>query len=337
MRYWRFDQHPEEMISSDTLSLQEGPKPQLGRGEVLLRNLYVSMDATNRLWLGKRKELYIEPLSLGDTMKGFTLSVVEESDNPAFAPGQIVTWLGEWADYSVSNGLDLIPFSAPAEVPLADAFGVLNIAGPTAYYGLLEIGQPRPGETVVVTAASGAVGSLTGQIAKLAGCRVVGTAGSDEKCRRLIEEFGFDAAINYKQPDFADKLAAACPNGIDIQFENVGGDILDHCLTLMNNGGRVVICGLIAMYNSEQNVPGPYMFHNTIMKRLKIEGFVILDHMQDFPKMQYHLAQWMSQGKLNYRLEVIEGLEHAVDALNSLYTGSNDGKVMIKVGPEPAR
>ena len=134
-----------------------------------------------------------------------------------------------------------------------------------------------------------------------------------------------------------DKLEAACPNGIDIQFENVGGDILDHCLTLMNNGDRVVICGLISMYNSEQNVPGPYMFHNTIMKRLKIEGFVILDHMQDFPKMQYHLAQWMSQGKLNYRLEVIEGLEHAVDALNSLYTGSNDGKVMIKVGPEPAR
>ena len=334
-RYWRFDTRPESLVNAQTFSLQERAVATPEEGELLVRNLLISMDATNRLWLGEREELYMEPIALGDCMKAFSLCQVVESRSRLYQPGQLVTALGEWADYSILDATQVQPFAAPDGLALDMAFGIMAIAGPTAYHGLLNVGQPRPGETVVVTAASGAVGCLAGQIAKLSGCRVVGTAGSDAKCQWLTDTLGFDAAVNYKLDDFEAQLAQACPNGIDVQFENVGGAVLDSCLKLMNNNGRVVICGLISMYNSAENVPGPYMFHNSIMKRLKIEGFVILDHAADFPRMQSYLAQWLRDGQLKFRLNCQQGLEKAPEALRSLYTGDNDGKVMVQIA-EPA-
>ncbi len=331
-RYWRFDKRPESQIQAETFSLQERQTPKPGEGQLLVKNRIISMAATNRLWLGEREELYMEPVHLGDSMKGFSLCQVVESGSKLFQAGQLLTALSEWSDYSLLEAHEVQPFTTPDFLNLNEAFGVLAIAGPTTYHGMLNIGQPRPGETVVITAASGAVGSLAGQIAKMAGCRVVGTAGSAEKCRILIEEYGFDVAVNYRDSNFEQQLAAACPDGIDVQFENVGGEVLDSCLKLMNIGGRVVICGLISMYNSEQNVPGPTMFHNSIMKRLKIEGFVILDHAADFPRMHQHLLRWISEDKLKFRLNCHKGLESAPNALCSLYSGENNGKVMVQLG-----
>ncbi len=330
-RYWRFDNRPEANITADTFSLQQRGINAPEEGQLLVRNLIVSMDATNRLWLGEREELYMEPIHLGDSMRGFAVCQVVASGSRLYQPGQLVSALSEWADYSILEAHLVQPFAVPDGFDLPMAFGVMSIAGPTAYYGMLNIGQPRPGETVVVTAASGAVGSLAGQIAKMNGCRVVGTAGSDEKCQWLTETLKFDAAVNYKDSDFESQLATACPQGIDVQFENVGGAVLDSCLKLMNNGGRVVICGLISMYNSNSNAPGPYMFHNTIMKRLKMEGFVILDHASEFPRMQQYLGNWIREGKLKFRLNCRDGLEQAPDALCSLYTGENNGKVMVQI------
>ncbi|CAA0079841.1 Putative NADP-dependent oxidoreductase YfmJ [Zhongshania aliphaticivorans] len=330
-QYWRFDIRPEKNINNETFSLQTRSHLHPEEGQIKVKNRIISMDATNRLWLGEREELYMEPVALGDSMKGFGLCEVVESKSKLFQKGQLVTALTEWAEYSILDAHTVNPFIVPDGMPLDLAFGAMSIAGPTAYHGLLNIAHPKPGETVVVTAASGAVGSLAGQIAKLNGCRVVGTAGSDDKCQYLTDELGFDAAINYREADFDKALAEACPQGIDIQFENVGGSILDSCLTLMNNGGRVVICGLISMYNSSQNVPGPYMFHNSIMKRLKIEGFVILDHAADFPNMQQYLARWLQDGSLKFKLHCHNGIEHASTALQSLYTGENNGKVLVKI------
>ena len=330
-QYWRFDTRPEVNIGDDTFSLQERTLSSLEEGQIRVKNIILSMDATNRLWLGEREELYMDPVKLGDSMKGFGLCEIVESRSRGLKEGQLVTALTEWAEYSTLEASAVQPFAAPTGMPLDLAFGVMSIAGPTAYHGLLNIAHPKPGETVVVTAASGAVGSIAGQIAKLSGCRVVGTAGSDEKCRYLVEELGFDAAINYRNANYELALNEACPSGIDIQFENVGGSILDACLKLMNNGGRVVICGLISMYNSAENVPGPYMFHNSIMKRLKIEGFVILDHAAEFPLMQQYLARWLQDGSVKFKLDCHDGLKHASTALQSLYTGENNGKVLVKI------
>lgn len=328
---WRFVDRPETTINEQTFRLDQQLVSALEEGQLLVRNLLISMDATNRLWLSEREELYMEPIKLGDSMKGFGLCQVVESSSRRFQPGDLITSLTEWSDYSVLDATTAQPFSCPPELELATAFGVLSIAGPTAYHGLFNIGQPKPGETVVITAASGAVGALAGQMAKLAGCRVIGTAGTDEKCAWLINELGFDAALNYKNNDFETELAKACPDGIDVQFENVGGDILDHCLRRMNNNGRVVICGLISMYNSSENSPGPTMFHNTIMKRLKIEGFVILDHVAEMPRICSQLVRWLLDGKLKFKLNLSEGLDQAPAALQKIYTGMNDGKVLVKI------
>lgn len=330
-RYWRFENRPTDMIAADTFGWHSRALGAPGEGQLLVQNLVLSMDATNRLWLGEREELYMEPVHLGDSMKGFGLCRVIDSRSQHFQEGQLVSALTEWSDYSVLDASAVQPFAPPEGVGLEEAFGVLSIAGPSAYHGLLNIGRPRPGETVVVTAASGAVGTLAGQIAKLNGCRVVGTAGSDEKCDWLVREAGFDAAVNYRRDDVAAALERACPYGIDVQFENVGGDILDQCLRLMNVGGRVVICGLISMYNSEENMPGPRMFHNTIMKRLRIEGFVILDHAAKMPRIHAQLARWLQAGVLNFRLNRFAGLERAPEALTTLYTSANDGKVLVRV------
>jgi NADPH-dependent curcumin reductase CurA len=331
--HWYFNKRPKDVIEDDTLVLREDPIPALKDGEILIRTLYMSLDATNRVWMSDW-DTYMAPLPLGSRMLGFILGEVAESRNAAFPQGSLVTGLGTWSDWIVTDGEGYAPFPRPEGVALSDAFGILAVAGPTAYVGIHEIGKPKPGDTVVVTAAAGAVGALAGQIAKLHGCRVVGVAGSDDKCKWLTDELGFDAAINYRKENLLEALRREAPNGIDVQFENVGGDQLDAALTLMNNGGRVVICGLISTYNSSDPVPGPYMFRNVIMKRLTIQGFVILDYAAHFPEYHAKLVEWMRSGDLKYRIHIEDGIGNAVAALRLLYTGGNNGKLMVRIGKE---
>ena len=208
---------------------------------------------------------------------------------------------------------------------------VLGATGMTAYFGLLDIGQPKAGETVVVSAAAGAVGSLVGQIAKIKGCRVVGIAGSDEKCAWITKDLGFDAAINYKKENVLESLKRHCPKGIDVYFENVGGEILDAVLTLINVGGRIPLCGLISTYNATDPVPGPYMFRNILMKRVRVQGFIITDYLPRFPEGVAQMGQWLGEGKLKYKVDIVKGLENAASAVNKLFTGENQGKLLVEV------
>lgn len=334
-RRWYFNRRPAKDIEADTLVLREQALPAPGDGQLLLRTIYLSMDATNRLWLGDW-DLYMEPVRPGEAMKGFALCEVIESHNAAFPAGSLVAGLVPWSDYSLSDGSGLSLVPRIAGLKLAEAFGVLAIAGPTALVGLMEIGRPKAGDTVVVTAAAGAVGMLVGQIARIHGCRTIGIAGGPDKCRLLTGSFGYDHAIDYKRDDVVARLRELAPEGVDVHFENVGGDMLDAGLTVMKNFGAVVICGLISTYNSAagDRIPGPYMFRNLIMRRLRVEGFVILDYLDRYPQYQAQLAGWMLEGRLNYRLDITEGLENAVDALKMLYTGANDGKVLVRIGPE---
>ncbi len=334
-RRWYFNRKPAGDIEADTLQLREEALAPLSEGEFLFRSIYLSMDATNRLWLGDW-DMYMDPIKPGQPMLGFQLGEVVESRHPDFPQGVLVAGLAPWSEYAVSDGSG---FSVMPRIPglkLAEAFGVLAIAGPTALVGLMEIGRPKPGDTVVVTAAAGAVGMLVGQIAKIHGCTTIGIAGGAEKCGWLTEDFGYDHAIDYKRENVIERLRQLAPDGVDVHFENVGGEMLDAGLTVMKNFGSVVICGLISTYNhsADDQIPGPYMFRNLIMRRLRVEGFVILDYFDRYPSYQQQLAGWMLEERLKFRLDVTPGIENAVDALKMLYTGVNKGKVLVQMGEE---
>lgn len=329
-RRWYFNERPTEMIEDQTLVLREEPVPALEDGQFLFRTLYLSLDATNRVWLSDW-DIYMEPVHIGEPMRGFVFGEIVESKNPEFPVGAHAAGLHSWSDYIVTDGTGFSVFPPLHGIDLAEAFAVLSVAGPTAYVGLHDIGNLKKGDTVVVSGAAGAVGAMVGQIAKNEGCTVIGIAGSDDKCAMLTDRLGFDAAINYKTEDVTERLGALCPEGIDLCFENVGGDILDASLTHMKDFGHVVICGLISSYNSKEPVPGPYMFRNLIMRRLTVRGFVILDHEDRFPDAMAALAGWLAEGKLTMPLHLVDGLEAAPKALNLLYTGGNTGKLMVKV------
>ncbi len=335
-RRWYFNRKPSRDIEADTLQLREDVLPEPKDGEFLLRSIYLSMDATNRLWLGDW-DLYMDPIREGEPMQGFTLAEVVASRHPGFPEGILVAGLAPWSEFAISDGSG---FSIVPRIPglkLADSFGVLAVAGPTALVGLMEIGQPKPGDTVVVTAAAGAVGMLVGQIARIHGCTTIGIAGGAEKCGWLTKDFGYDHAIDYKNENVVERLRQLAPAGVDVHFENVGGEMLDAGLTVMKNFGSVVICGLISTYNStaSDRIPGPYMFRNLIMRRLRVQGFVILDYADRYPQYQQQLASWMLDGRLKYRLDVTPGIEKAMDALKMLYTGANKGKVLVQIGADP--
>jgi hypothetical protein len=264
-------------------------------------------------------------------MRGGAIGIVEQSRNAAFKEGMKVSGLLGWQDYAVSNGTGLTPLPDDPSIPLTAYFGLFGHICLTAYYGLLDVGRPKPGETLVVSAAAGAVGSLVGQIGKIKGCRVVGIAGSDDKCAWIKEELGFDAAINYKTERVLESLKKHCPRGIDIYFDNVGGKILDAALALINLRARVVLCGLISQYNATEPVPGPYNFANILIKRARVEGFIVLDYMDRAMEAFAELRKWLAEGKIKYRVEVIDGLEQAPEALNKLFDGSHSGKLIVKI------
>jgi NADPH-dependent curcumin reductase len=327
---------PVGLSTADNFRLVEETVAPLKDGEVLIKTIYLSMDPTNRLWMSDMEQ-YMPPVEVGETMRGIGLGQVVESKNSAFAPGDFVQGLVGWQDYWVSGPGPFQPVKLPkdAPVPLTAWLGPLYITGYTAYFGLLDVAKAQAGETVVVSAAAGATGSVVGQIAKIKGCRAVGIAGSDEKCAWLTGELGFDAAVNYKKADWYEQLRAACPNGVDVDFENVGGKIFDGVLSLMNLRGRVALCGFISQYNATEPVPGPYNFGSILMKRLRVEGFIVTDYMDRFADAAPQIIGWIAEGRLKTRDTVVDGLENTPRALNMLFTGENTGKLYVKVA-DPA-
>jgi NADPH-dependent curcumin reductase CurA len=307
------------------------PRPQPADGEVLVRVIALSLDPAMRGWMTDRKS-YIEPVALGDVMRGLVVGEVVESKAEGFAPGDRVSGALGWQQWAVAPAKQLEKL--PAGVPLRLFLGPLGMTGLTAYFGLLDVGQPKAGETVVVSAAAGAVGSVVGQIAKIHGCRVVGIAGGADQCAWLVDELGFDAAIDYRGEDVGKRLKETCPAGIDVAFDNVGGVILDAMLARLNRGARVVICGAIAQYNATEAVPGPANYLSLLVNRARMEGFVIFDYRKRFPEALERLGAWVAAGQIRTREEVVDGLENAPAALLRLFDGSKRGKLVVQVGPE---
>lgn len=318
----------------ENFRIEEVPIAAPATGEVLLRTLYLSLDPYMR---GRMSDgpSYAAPVALGEVMVGGTVSRVESSKHPDFKPGDLVLGQSGWQSLALSDGNGLNKLDAAMTHPSL-ALGVLGMPGFTAYMGLLDIGQPKAGETVVVAAASGAVGSVVGQIAKLKGCHVVGIAGGADKCRYVVDELGFDACIDHRSPDFKQQLASACPKGIDVYFENVGGAVFDAVLPLLNTKARVPVCGLIAHYNDTALPTGPdrlgLLTRTLLVKRIKMQGFIIFDdYAHRYGEFFGEMSQWLKDGKIKFREDVVDGLENAPQAFISLLEGKNFGKLVVRV------
>jgi NADPH-dependent curcumin reductase len=327
---WRLAARPVGFLKETDFQWTEEPVPELQDGQVLVRNLYLSLDPANRGWV-REEGSYMEPIPLGSVMLGITVGVVEESRNANFQAGDNVQGFLGWQEYAVSDGAGLNKLPNNPAIPLTAYLGLLGGIGLTAYFGLLDVTDPKPGETLVVSAAAGAVGSIVGQIGKIKGCRVVGIAGSREKCEWIVDELGFDAAVNYKAEDIRQGLKRTCPNGIDIYFDNVGGEILDAALAMINLRARISICGMISQYNATAPVPGPYNLINILVRRAKMQGFIVTDYLPRAQEAIPELIKWHMEGKLKYRVDVVKGLQEAPRAVNKLFEGSNQGKLIIKL------
>jgi hypothetical protein len=315
-------------------ALVDAPLPKPGDGEILCRTIYLSLDPYMRGRMNEGRS-YARPVELGQVMVGGTVGQVVESKHPAFAPGDLVLGYDGWQEYAVSKGVGMRKLD-PAQAPISTALGVLGMPGLTAYVGLLDIGRPRPGETVVVSAAAGAVGSAVGQIAKIKDCRAVGIAGSADKCAYVVRELGFDAGVNYKTGDFPSALPAACPSRVDIYFDNVGGDVLKAVLRIINVNARIPLCGIISQYNAPEPPPGPNLAP-LLVNRALIKGFIVSDHLERTADFLAECTGWVREGRLKYREDIVEGLERAPGAFIGLLQGMNFGKLLVRVSPDPTR
>lgn len=334
-RQWILRRRPAAEVGPGDLELVESVIPDLQDGEVLIRNLYLSLDPTNRIWMSDQVQ-YLPPVQIGDVMRGGVIGVVERSRAAGLPEGTIVNpGLGGWQDYTVASETMVRRVPHLAGVPLTAYMSVLGATGMTAYFGLMDIGKPQPGETVVVSAAAGAVGSVVGQLAKLKGCRVIGIAGGPEKCRWLTQELGFDGAIDYKSQDVSAELARLAPNGVDINFENVGGAVMDAVIAHMNTFSRMPLCGMISTYNREGPAPGPTDFGRVLMHRILIKGFIVIDYLPRAADALAELAPLVATHRLKWKTHVVDGLENALDALGLLFSGDHDGKLLVRVSPEP--
>lgn len=326
---------PAGAPAADNFRLEEAAVPVPADGELLLRTLYLSLDPYMRIRMSDAPS-YAPPVALGDVMVGGTVSRVHSSRHPDYKPGDLVLGYSGWQDYALSDGADLTRLDAGMEHPSL-ALGILGMPGFTAYMGLLDIGQPKAGETVVVAAASGAVGSVVGQVARLLnGCRVVGIAGGADKCRYVVEELGFDACIDRHRAGFARNLAFACPKGIDVYFESVGGAVFDAVLPLLNVCARVPLCGLIASYNDTGLPAGPdrlgLLTRTLLTRRIKMQGFIIFDdYGHCYGEFYQQMSAWLAEGRIRYREDVVDGLENAPAAFTGLLEGKNFGKQIIRV------
>jgi NADPH-dependent curcumin reductase len=329
-------ERPKGLPTENTLRLEEVDIPHPGVGELLLRTLYLSLDPYMRGRMNNAKS-YAEPVKIDEVMTGQVVAEVVSSDLDTFDPGDVVLASSGWQDYAISNGKELMNLGKDPKNP-SWSLGIMGMPGYTAYAGLLKIGEPQPGETVVVAAASGPVGATVGQIAKIKGCIVVGIAGGTEKCAHVVNNLGFDACIDHKADDFAEQLKVACAKGIDVYFENVGGKVLYAVLPLLNAFARVPVCGVVSWYNltglPEGSDFGPAIMGTILRMKVKVQGFIIYD---SFPRSTYaefrkDMEQWLVEGKIHYKEQIIDGLENAPVALNDLLVGKSFGKMVVKVG-----
>jgi NADPH-dependent curcumin reductase CurA len=319
------------MVDDATVRREEEPVPEPGPRQALLRVRYLSIDPTIRGWMNDYPG-YLPPIALGEVVRSVGVAEVMESRSDRFHKGELVFGMTGWQDYTVVGEEGDPMATIPPGVDPVTALNLFGVNGMTAYFGLIEVGAVRAGDVVVVSAAAGATGSTVGQVARIKGAgSVVGLAGSDEKTSWLLDDLGFDAAINYKTDDVASRLRQVCPQGIDLYFDNVGGDTLDICLGQLAMHGRVVLCGAISVYNDVVRRPGPTNYLNLIVQRGRMEGFIILDYMDRFPEAQLEMASWAAAGRLKHREHIVRGLERAPEALNLLFTGGNIGKVIVEV------
>jgi len=345
--HWRFNSHQDAAMTAltnrqfllarrptgpatrDDFTYQTVPVAELTPGQVRVKNEYLSLDPAMRGWMNEGKS-YIAPVGLGDVMRALGVGKVIESQNPAFAVGDYVQGVLGVQDYFAGDPKGFHKVD-PKLLPLPVYLAALGMTGMSAYFALLEVGQPKEGDTVVISGAAGAVGSVAGQIAKIKGCRVIGIAGGKEKCQTLIDEFGFDGVIDYKNEDIHAALKRECPKGVDVYFDNVGGDILDAVLTRLALKARVVICGAISQYNNKEAVKGPANYLSLLVNRARMEGFVVMDHAEHFAKAGIEMAGWLAQGKLKSKEHIVEGLETFPETLQMLFKGENHGKLVLKV------
>jgi len=323
------------MVGPDNFEWSESEIPDVVDGSVLVRNLFLSFDPTQRGWMEDRPS-YIPPVKLGEVMRATSIGQVVESKNPNFAPGDFVQGLFGWQDYHLASVAGPLTLSkVPDGMAPERMLSVLGLTGITAYFGLLELGEPKPGETVLVSGAAGATGSVAAQIARIKGCRVVGIAGGPEKVAWLLDEAHLDAAIDYKSEDVRARITELCPDGIDVYFDNVGGDILEAALDAIAERARIVLCGGISGYNDVKPSPGPNNLMNLIMKRARMEGFIVIDYMRRSGEAIRQLAEWVDSGELVVIEDMQEGLENAPQTLQRLFTGANLGKQLLKIADAP--
>lgn len=333
-RQWLLQSRPTAGLTGSEFRLSEGPVPQPADGQVLVRNLWLSFDPTQRGWMAR--DTYIPMVPLGEVMRAAGVGQVIESRHPDFKPADLVLGALGWQDYIATDGQGFMPLrKLPAGVPPNLALSLFGITGPTAYFGMMDVGQVKAGETVVVSGAAGSTGSVAGQIAKINGCRVIGTAGGATKCDWLVKEAGFDGAIDYKSEQVGERLSALCPNGIDVFFDNVGGTVLNEVLARINLKARIVLCGAIARYNDAVPTPGPANYANLIVQRGRMEGFIVLDYASRFPEAIEALNRWRQEGRLVQKEDVAVGLENAPRTLMRLFTGENFGKQLLKIADPP--
>jgi NADPH-dependent curcumin reductase CurA len=326
----RLARRPHGKVVREDFTIREEPLSELEEGQIRVRISHVSLDPSMRGWMNDVRS-YVPPVGLGEVMRAYACGVVEATRNPKFREGDAVAGVLGVQSHAVSNGKGITKIDSSL-APFPTWLGGLGMPGLTAYLGLTRVGEPREGETLVVSAASGAVGQVVGQIGKILGCRAVGIAGGPRKCAALLEDFGYDAAVDYKRGELRADLKAACPDGIDVNFENVGGEVLDTILPLMNFRGRVALCGLISGYNATERVPGPYNFSAILVNRLRVQGFIVFDYRDAYPEALEKLTSWYAEGKLKLREDVRSGgLEAFPDVLNLLYSGGNFGKLVLEV------
>jgi NADPH-dependent curcumin reductase CurA len=322
---------PDGRITADTFELVEEPVPEIKDGEALVRTQWISLDPTNRGWIGE-EPTYLPPVGIGEVMRAAGLGRVVASKHDSYREGQLVQGLTGWQEWVVvSDAAPLLPVTEIPGVSPSLYLGALGMTGLTAWVGLTDIGRPQPGETLVVSAAAGAVGSVAGQIAKIKGARVVGVAGGTEKCALLTERLGFDAAVDHKAPDWSEQLRSATPDGIDVDFENVGGEIMDAVFRRLNLRARVVLCGLISSYNDREPPAAPRNFRTLLVQRVLLQGFIVLDHFDRMAQAAGELSGWIKDGRLQPLETVVDGFEQLPTAINMLFDGANTGKLVVRV------
>jgi len=324
-------ERPSGMVDATTVRMEEGPVPDPGPAGAVVRVQYLSIDPTIRTWMNDAPG-YLPAIGIGDVVRGGGIGEVVTTTSDRYKVGDLVFGMTGWQDYAVVDEAAGAMQVIPEGIDPLSAMSVFGVTGMTAYFGLLDVGRVAEGDTVVVSGAAGATGSVVGQLARIKGAgRVVGIAGTDEKCRWLVEDLGFDAAVNYRTENVATALREQCPGGIDLYFDNVGGEILDICLGQLALKGRAVLCGAISTYNDSGPPQGPANYRNLIVMRGRMEGFLILDYLDRFPEAQMAMAGWVAEGAIKHSEHVVEGLKQAPEALNLLFTGGNTGKVIVRV------